>query len=135
MSNRRGASRVQVAVLLGAALIAFAALVEGIASWLSAVSAPVIEGDMNAVNTDPLLTWENMPKVSETKARQIAMQEVKQREGWVGTISKSERGESSWGIEVGHEGAVAHDYRFVAVDSSTGAVVSYQTLTVTPKKP
>ncbi|HEV8000836.1 MAG TPA: PepSY domain-containing protein [Planctomycetaceae bacterium] len=135
MSNRRGASRVQVAILLGAALIVFAGLVEGIASWLSAVSAPVIEGDMKAVNTDPLLTWENMPKISETKARQIAMQEVKHREGWVGTISKSERGELGWDIEIGHEGGVAHDYRFVAVDSTTGAVVSYQTLTVTPKKP
>ncbi|HET6326224.1 MAG TPA: PepSY domain-containing protein [Planctomycetaceae bacterium] len=134
MSNRRGTSRVQVAILLGAALIVFAGLVEGIGSWLSAVSAPHVEG-AHAVNTDPVMTWQNMPKISEGKARQIAMREVNQREGWVGIISKSERGELSWGIEVGHQGGVSHDYRYVAVDSNTGAVVSYQTITVTPKKP
>ncbi len=133
MSNRRRTSRVQVAILSGAALIVLAGLVEGVASWLSAVSAPDVEL-AHAVNTDPLRTWENMPKFSEGKARQIAMKEVNEREGWVGIISKSERGESGWEIEIGHPDGGLRDYRYVAVDSDTGVVVSYQTKTVTPKK-
>jgi hypothetical protein len=127
MSDRSGRTAVEVAIFLLVALIAFAGLVEGVASWLRAVSAPAVEG-ANAVNTDPPTTWENMPKVLETKARQIAIKEVNQREGWFGKVTQAERGEFQWEIVVGHEPDVTHDYRIVEVDTDTGKVADYRTV-------
>jgi hypothetical protein len=125
MRNCSGRTAVEVALFLLVALIMFAGLVEGVANWLRAGSAPMVEG-ANAVNTDPLLTWENMPKVLERKARQIAIKEVNQREGWVGTVTQAERGEFHWCVTVGREPNVSRDYRIVAIDADTGKVADYE---------
>jgi len=130
MSDRSGKSKVRLAVLLmGVALILFTAM---IATWMRAVSAPEVEGE-NAVNTDPTMTWDRFQKVSEGQARQIAFKEVKQREGWSGTITQAELGEFGWEVAVRHEPDASHDYRVVGVDAKTGAIGDYRT--VKPKKP
>ena len=126
MSERSGRSRIEVTILLGLALIVFAGLVQGLASWLTAVSAPEAEG-ANAVNTDPLPTWQNILTVNETKARQLAFKEVKQREGWLGTVTQAELDEMGWSVTVGHEPDVSHDYRIVEVDAQSGKVLDYRT--------
>jgi hypothetical protein len=87
----------------------------------------------NAVNTDPTMTWDRFQKVSEVQARSIAFKEVKQREGWSGTITEAELGEFGWVVTVGREPDASHDYRIVGVDAKTGAIGDYRT--VNPKKP
>jgi hypothetical protein len=60
-------TRLRVAALLLCGL-AFAAVVEGVAMWLRAGTAPEVTGE-NAVNTDPTMTWDRFQKVSEAQAR------------------------------------------------------------------
>jgi hypothetical protein len=130
MSDRSGKWKIRLAALLIAvALILFTAL---IANWMRAVSAPEVECE-NAVNTDPTMTWDRFQKVSEAQARQIAFKEVKQREGWSGTITEAELGEFGWVVTVGHEPNASHDSIVVGVDARTGAIGDYRT--VKPKKP
>jgi hypothetical protein len=132
MSDHSTMSRLRVAALLICGLIAFAAVVEGVAIWLRAGTAPEVEGE-NAVNTDPTMTWDRFQKVSEAQARQIAFKEVKQREGWSGTITQAELGEFGWEVAVRREPDASDDYRVVGVDAKTGAIGDYRT--VKPKKP
>jgi hypothetical protein len=132
MSDRSTTSRLRVSALVIAGMITFAAVVEGVSILVRAVSAPEIEAE-NAVNTDPTMTWDRFQKVSEGQAGQIAFKEVKQREGWSGTITAAVLGEFGWVVTVGHKPDASHDYRVVGVDAKTGAVGDYRT--VTPKKP
>jgi len=125
MRDRSDRSAVQVALWLAAGLIAFAGLVEGVASWLRAVSAPEVTG-ANAVNTDPTFSWKLLPKVVEARARQIAIEEVKKREGWFGKVTAADREGWQWFITVGREPDVSHDYRIVSIDGDSGTVSNYR---------
>ncbi|HEV8002755.1 MAG TPA: hypothetical protein VGP63_22910 [Planctomycetaceae bacterium] len=132
MGDHPTMSRLRIAKLLICGLIVFAAVVEGVAIWLRAGTAPEVEG-VNAVNTDPTMTWDRFQKVSEAQAGQIAFKEVNQREGWSGAITQAELGEFGWDVTVRHEHDASHDYRVVGVDAKTGAIGDYRT--VNPKKP
>jgi hypothetical protein len=98
---------------------------------LRAASAPEVVGE-NAVNTDPLMTWENVfpqPKVPEAKARDVAVKEVKQREGWAGQTDAPSREGSYWYFAVRRKPGATKDWRYVTVSSDTGQIVSYEVRT------
>jgi len=124
MSGRSTTSRLRVGALLIGGLIAFAAVVEGVSLWVRAVSAPKVEGE-NAVNTDPMMSWANVPKITEAKAREIAIKEVKQREGWSGKATHTDREGLHWYVIVVHEPA-SNDYRILDVDGTNGKVDDYR---------
>jgi hypothetical protein len=127
----RKRSKIRVAVLLLASLSAFAALVEGMAIWLRAGTAPEAYG-ANAVNTDPRMTWENLfpqPKVPRAKAGEIAIAEVKRREGWAGQVDAPTWEGSYWFVVVRRKPGAAKDWRYLTVHNNTGQIISYEVRT------
>jgi hypothetical protein len=112
MSRRVSVStKLRIAALLVAALTVFAVLVGVIADWLRRGTAPEVWGE-NVVNTYP-----TNPMLSEKEAAQIAIAEIKKREGWSGIFTHAERDAFWWNVVIRHEPNVPGNYRVVEIDA------------------
>jgi hypothetical protein len=119
--SERGPSRIRLAVLLVTTLTTFAALVAAISCWLRASIRP--ENDP----TDSELPAPTFPFVPVARAKRIAIDEVKRREGWSGKTSDPLIDGAYWFVYVRSQ-RKSQGEREVMIDAYDGRLMSYQVL-------
>ena len=124
MTEPAGKSTAAVGLAL---LVAFLTLVGLFAHWLRISSSPEI--DAKGPGMPALLEPPYMPALAEqvprAKAAQIAIAEVKRREGWSGKADAPEREGHWWYVTVWREPKSPESSRQVVVHSQDGHICDY----------